>query len=112
MDLEISVIEAEEKSRIKMTMPPPLPPVLSTTHQHDLDAASSSSSTSILNIIKPPVPGRRPRTAQSHNNSEVLVPPLIAGTRCCFRICPCRRVGQPTSHPLLSPRRKVSSQHR
>ncbi|WXC44891.1 hypothetical protein QX201_004627 [Fusarium graminearum] len=79
MEMEIPVIEAEEKSRIKMTMPPPLPPVLSTTHQHDLDAAASSSSTSIFNIIKPPVPGRRPRTAQSHNNAEVLVPPLIAG---------------------------------
>lgn len=55
-------------------MPPPHPPVLSTTHEHDhiVDA-------SILSIIKPPLPSRRPRTAQSPSNAEVLVPPLIAG---------------------------------
>ncbi|KAG8671209.1 hypothetical protein FPOAC2_04534 [Fusarium poae] len=60
-----------------MTMPPPLPPVLSTAHEdlHDVDA----SSTSPPSIIKPPVPGRRPRTSQPPNNAEVLVPPLIAG---------------------------------
>ncbi|RGP77492.1 hypothetical protein FLONG3_4411 [Fusarium longipes] len=61
-----------------MTMPPPLPPVLSTTHDHEHDV-DASSSTSLLSIIKPPVPGRRPITAQSPNNAEVLVPPLIAG---------------------------------
>ncbi|KAJ4139885.1 hypothetical protein NW768_001232 [Fusarium equiseti] len=59
-----------------MTMPPPLPPVLSTTHDHEPDTPS----TSLLNIIKPPVPSRRIRTSQTPNNAEVLVPPLIAGT--------------------------------
>ncbi|KIL92069.1 hypothetical protein FAVG1_04476 [Fusarium avenaceum] len=61
-------------------MPPPHPPVLSTTqHGHDHEHDLSDASASILSIIKPPLPGRRPRTAQSPSNAEVLVPPLIAG---------------------------------
>ncbi|RMJ13521.1 hypothetical protein BHE90_002314 [Fusarium euwallaceae] len=57
-------------------MPPPNPPLSSTTHEHQ--AVDDIANASLINI-KPPLPSRRPRTAQSPNNAEVLVPPLIGG---------------------------------
>lgn len=54
-------------------MLPPNPPPSSTTHESVADVEASVLS------IKPPLPSRRPRTAQSPNNAEVQVPPLVAG---------------------------------
>ncbi|KAF4979232.1 hypothetical protein FZEAL_4515 [Fusarium zealandicum] len=57
-------------------MLPPNP----TTHEHGHETITSIAAAGApLLSVKPPLPGRRPRTAQSPNNAEVQVPPLIAG---------------------------------
>ncbi|CAM1502312.1 Fc.00g042960.m01.CDS01 [Cosmosporella sp. VM-42] len=50
-------------------------PPNSTTHEStDIDIVGTAAAS-----FKPPLPTSRPRTAQSPNNAEVLVPPLVAG---------------------------------
>lgn len=53
-------------------------PTPSTTHDPTADVDATGNSLLLLDI-KPPLPNRRPRTAESPNNAEVQVPPLIAG---------------------------------
>lgn len=49
-----------------------MPPSNVTTHESTGIPGTSA-------FIKPPLPSSRPRTAQSPDNAEVLVPPLVAG---------------------------------
>ncbi|KAK7424734.1 hypothetical protein QQX98_000312 [Neonectria punicea] len=61
-------------------MVPPNHTPSSTTHEPKTESASASVGLDVVVLgIKPPLPSRRPRTAQSPNNAEVQVPPLVAG---------------------------------
>lgn len=53
-----------------------MPPFNSTTTTHE---STDIARTAVASNLKPPLPSLRPRTAQSPNNAEILVPPLVAG---------------------------------